>query len=111
MTSSNTEVRVGPSIILYTDGVPMPYVIPGKPEALQATKITDNSIELKWTKPEEGVIESYDVNYRSNGASELRPVTGTNITIDGLSPDTVYTFFVQAVSIAGVSVESQMLFK
>ena len=81
------------------------HIIPGCPGKPRSMKIGDSYVQLQWTKPVENVehVEYYVVFYCSldertrkwkkydNSASE-------DITVTGLTPDTRYSFKVQANS-------------
>lgn len=71
-------------------------IIPSKPGQPRAVKVTDNSIELKWSKPEQGAqtIVSYTVFYRStsdpaNNWSEII-TTYEKVTLLNLCEKTTY---------------------
>ncbi len=108
VTSSNRESSdAGPSIILYTNGVPMLLEPPGTP---QASKVTIDSITLSWTAPKHCPVSSYHVLYRLANESEYNIVTcrGTLTTchIKNLFHGEEYEFKVQATTISGFPIES-----
>ncbi|WP_371495764.1 glycosyl hydrolase family 18 protein [Kitasatospora sp. NBC_00374] len=73
-----------------------PPTAPGTPTA---TATGANSIALSWAAATDNVgVSAYDV-YR--GTSLARTVTGTSTSVDGLAPDTSYTFTVKARDAAG----------
>ncbi len=107
----------GPAIILYKDGSPEEYELPGKPVNLKATPIGYNSVKLEWDKPEVGAdaIVSYRVYYcidREDNPEIVREYTSTSTSqtscrINSLTSGTTYKFWVQGVcDIGALSVES-----
>lgn len=114
VTDSNEETGAsGPAVILYTDGSPEDYELPGKPGAPKASPVDTNSVNLVWTKSELGAdaIFSYKVWYRiSTSPSDSDEVmkscctltAETQFLVNDLLPGTEYEFQVQAVSDLGV---------
>ncbi len=112
VTSSNRESSgAGPSIILYTTGVPMLLEPPGTP---QASKVTIDSVTLSWTAPKHCPVSSYHVLYRSANESEYKIVTSlgtlTTCHIKNLFHGEEYKFKVQATTISGFPIESDTAF-
>jgi hypothetical protein len=86
---------------------------PGKPKA---SKITHNSFELEWTKPDQGAhnITAYEIFYRStsdppNQWTQLKTQNAdTKITVSNLLEKTIYKFKVQPKYEGGVvGIESE----
>ncbi|RLK60928.1 fibronectin type III domain-containing protein [Actinokineospora cianjurensis] len=72
---------------------------PSAPTNLSVTGTTQSSVSLEWTAAGDNVgVTGYDV-YR--GTTLAKSVTGTTATVDGLSPDTEYSFTVKARDAAG----------
>ncbi len=108
VTSSNRESSgADPSIIIYTNGVPMLLEPPGTP---QADKVTFDSVTLSWTAPKHCPVSSYYVFYRSVNESEYKIVTSlgtlTTLHIKGLFHGGKYEFKVQATTTFGFPIES-----
>ncbi|WBV59876.1 endonuclease [Chryseobacterium camelliae] len=75
---------------------------PTSPTNLAASNPTSNSISLSWTAATDNVgVAGYDI-YFSNGTF-YATVTGTTATVQGLTPSTIYTFYVIAKDAAGNS--------
>ena len=82
---------------------------PSKPGQPRAVKITDNSIDLEWSKPEQGAqnVSSYTVFYRSIATSESHPPAewskiGTpyeKVTLTNLSAETTYICYIKACAL------------
>ena len=112
VTDRNEETDAsGPAVILYDNGVPVDFQPPGKPGALMADNVTNDSVSLTWTKPAVGCDEvtSYKVLYRSSGDPHYKVITNTpetSIRVISLTPSTEYHFQIQAVSGPGLSAES-----
>ncbi|MFC7613150.1 fibronectin type III domain-containing protein [Actinokineospora soli] len=67
---------------------------PTKPTGLEVTAKTQSSITLGWLPSTDNVgVTGYDV---VSGGAVVKTVTGTEATIDGLTPDTAYTYTVVA---------------
>ncbi len=114
VTSSNRESSdTGPSIILYTTGVPMLLEPPGTPKA-DLDKVTFDSVTLSWTAPKHCPVSSYHVLYRSANESEYKIVTSlgssTECHIKNLFHGEAYEFKVQATTISGFPIESDTAF-
>ena len=90
--------------------------VPGKPGKPMASKVTHNSIQLKWPGPKSGieVVEYYSVIYhRMDDPSAKWQTTKTHdsqkeVTMSGLAAKAVYCFKVRAESEAGASSDSEM---
>ncbi|UFJ39134.1 fibronectin type III domain-containing protein [Brevibacillus humidisoli] len=71
---------------------------PTAPENVTVTGQTANSVSLRWDAATDNVgVAGYIVSYDSADVD----VSGTSTTITGLTPDTTYTFTVQAKDAAG----------
>ncbi|AQR76483.1 lytic polysaccharide monooxygenase [Paenibacillus larvae] len=74
--------------------------IPTKPQGLHATKVTSNSVELKWNPSQaQGGVTGYQVF--GNGKL-IKTVSGTTFTDTELKPNTEYKYSVKAVNSRGV---------
>jgi trimeric autotransporter adhesin len=72
---------------------------PSVPGSLAATNITHNSLDLSWSASTDNIgVTGYDVYM--NGSLKTTS-TGTNASIDGLSPVSSYSFYVMAKDAAG----------
>ncbi|NUT94322.1 MAG: hypothetical protein HOY78_20100, partial [Saccharothrix sp.] len=72
---------------------------PAKVTGLTAGETTQTSVPLSWTAATDNVgVVGYDV---VSGGSVVKSVTGTSTTVDGLTPDTAYSFTVVAKDAAG----------
>ncbi len=72
---------------------------PSAPSGLNATGVSNNTVDLAWTASTDNVgVTGYDV-YR-NG-TKLGSVAGTSTTVSGLSASTTYSFYVVAYDAAG----------
>ena len=84
---------------------------PGKPTT---TKKTHNSLQLKWSKPEHGatIVSSYVVHYRSMDDPSDQWSTQTSseecLVLAKLTPGSLYTIKVTAVSAVGSSPASEV---
>ncbi|CAM5603079.1 chitinase [Streptomyces narbonensis] len=78
-----------------------PVQLPATPAGLAAGSPTSTSVPLTWSAVSGAT--SYHV-YR--GATKVQTVTGTSVTVTGLTPSTAYTFQVSAVNSAGESAKS-----
>ena len=110
-TDSNEETGAsGPTVILYTDGFPKDYELPGKPETPEATPVDANSVNLVWMKSEVDTfaISSYKVWYclKTSTSEEMNSRSTLNaemkFLVKDLLPGTEYEFQVQAVSDLGI---------
>ncbi|SFH42885.1 Fibronectin type III domain-containing protein [Amycolatopsis regifaucium] len=72
---------------------------PSVPGGLAAADVSQSSVKLSWTASSDNVgVVGYDVY---NGANLVKTVTETSATVDGLTPDTEYSFTVVAKDAAG----------
>ncbi|WP_233594981.1 DUF6801 domain-containing protein [Amycolatopsis sp. WAC 04169] len=72
---------------------------PSVPAGLATADITQSSVALSWTASSDNVgVVGYDV---FNGGTLVKSVAGTSVTVDGLAPDTEYSFTVVAKDAAG----------
>ncbi|WP_236725122.1 fibronectin type III domain-containing protein [Amycolatopsis orientalis] len=72
---------------------------PGVPADLVAADVSQSSVKLSWKAASDNVgVVGYDVY---NGATLVKTVTETSATVDGLAPDTEYSFTVVAKDAAG----------
>ena len=110
VTDRNEETdKSGPAIIIYDNGVLVDLALPGKPGTPHVNRILHDSVDLTWTEPGNAdAVTYYKVLYRSSSSecSQLTTNAVARIDIDGLSPDTEYTFKVQANTKFGISVAS-----
>lgn len=110
MTSSTNEYHQhGPSIILYAAGVPSLLDVPGTP---QVTKTTFNSIMVTWSAPKYGDISSYKILYCVEGLTKFKSSeslgTSTTYCIKELKHGQKYQIKVQAITVSGFSIESDV---
>ena len=87
----------------------VPISQPGKPFA---TKVTHDSVTLKWEKPEQGAqnLKHYQVIYYSTDDSDnvaYRIAKAEEITLPNLVPKSTYIFKVKAKTVAGFFSESE----
>ena len=89
-------------LTLYTGGGdpdPDDDEAPTTPGNVRSTGATANSVTLAWDASVDNVgVTGYDV---LNGSAVATTVTGTTATVSGLTPDTAYSFSVQAKDAAG----------
>ncbi|MCE6996603.1 fibronectin type III domain-containing protein [Saccharothrix sp. S26] len=72
---------------------------PTAPGNLASTGVTPTSVSLEWSAAGDNVgVTGYEV---FNGTTSVATTTGTSATVDGLSPNTEYTFTVRARDAAG----------
>ena len=93
----------------------LPISEPGKPTA---TRVTHNSITLKWDKPKQGAetVERYTIFYQCSADDSVDSSWCTHNTpnaletaeLSGLVPQTKYVFKVRAESTAGSSQDSKI---
>ncbi|HET6183218.1 MAG TPA: fibronectin type III domain-containing protein [Acetobacteraceae bacterium] len=84
---------------------------PGPPQNLAASGATASSVQLSWSPPTSGgAATSYTVQFSGSGSGGwsifATGVTGTSITVTGLSPSTAYSFEVIATNAGGSSAPS-----
>ena len=79
---------------------------PTAPRSLKVVRVTHNTVTLSWMLPNmpNGIIRSYQVQYRIIGSSDGFTSIDTNdattmYTVTGLTSDTKYTFQVRASTI------------
>ena len=109
----DTGVRLESDI---SDPIQTKIMIPSKPGKPKASSVSYNSIQLEWTKPEEGAhnITSYVIFYRC--ASDppdqwILSKSGTSegkFTVSHLSENTIYSFRIQPEYEGGVGTESDV---
>jgi chitodextrinase len=80
-------------------------VIPTVPGGLSASNVTSSSVNLSWNASTAG--SGCTIQYRifQNG-TEVNSVSGTSVTVQGLSASTTYRFSVAAIDQAGTSAQS-----
>uniref|UniRef100_A0A8B9P752 Fibronectin type-III domain-containing protein n=1 Tax=Apteryx owenii TaxID=8824 RepID=A0A8B9P752_APTOW len=71
-----------------------------------------NSVSLSWQEPEHpnGIILDYEVKYyekEQETSYTILRAKGTNVTINGLKPDTTYVFQIRARTAAGYGTNSR----
>lgn len=72
---------------------------PTDPTNLAASNVTDTTVDLSWTASTDNVgVTGYDVY---QGSTNLGTVSGTTTQVTGLTPNTAYSFRVQARDAAG----------
>ncbi|XP_053408441.1 roundabout homolog 2-like isoform X2 [Mercenaria mercenaria] len=82
---------------------------PGAPEKPVVSDVTDTSVRLSWKLFRDtgaSPVDSYQVEYFGYGLSESWKIAGarytsTDITVDGLVPNTTYVFLVRAINSHG----------
>jgi hypothetical protein len=89
---------IGPGGGTGDPGDPQP---PAVPEGLTAGTVTASSVALHW----DAVDGATQYHVYRNG-TEAQTATGTSVTVDGLSPETSYTFAVTAANADGESAKS-----
>ena len=82
--------------------LPNLFAVPSEPRSLVVFSVTSISVTLQWMPPEtpKGVIMQYSILYNGTKINNF----GNNMlmdTIEGLSPDTVYTLQLRAHTGAG----------
>ena len=90
-------------------------VKPGKPDAPAIAKVTNTSVSLSWTPPEDdgdAEIFNYIVEYRAEGAKQWTRATKDHVselkyTVPGLKKTKVYEFRISAENRAGVGPASE----
>ena len=94
-----------------SEQIPTKIMVPGKPGKPKASKITDKSINLEWTKPEQGDhnITIYTILYSSTNdppdtwREQKTKEAKEGATVTGLSEKTTYLFKVRPESENGQS--------
>ena len=102
---------------VYTSNSPMPFVVPGPP---QATEVTFNSITLTWDAQRHGRVFSYKVLYRSTKETNCNFKTvdcdmdcamefddTLMVCINDLSHGVEYEFKIQATILDDIKIESE----
>ncbi|WP_033820504.1 glycoside hydrolase family 18 chitinase [Kitasatospora sp. MBT63] len=96
--AGNRSAAAGPVTVT----VPTPPVDnqpPTAPGTPSVTGTSSGSVSLSWAAATDNVgVTAYDVY---SGGAVAKTVTGTTATVDGLAPDTPYTFTVKARDAAG----------
>ena len=84
--------------------------IPSKPEHPKVVSVTHNSVSLEWAKPTQYAeyVTDYCVSYYSEEQQTKVNVEEKIVTINGLLPETMYLFRVQAQSETGFSETSEV---
>ena len=99
-----------------SDPIKTKMIIPSKPGRPQASKVTHDSVQLEWTKPEQGAhnITSYTVLYQSTTDppeklwSEHKAVTKEEVLLPKLVANTIYWFKIRPECIDGSGLESDI---
>ena len=92
---------------MYTRNSPMPFVVPGPP---QATEVTFDSVTLTWAAPRHGNVKSYKVLYHSTMDTNFKTVDRNSsryCVIKDLSHGVEYEFKIQATIFGGIKIESE----
>ncbi|XP_036379600.1 roundabout homolog 2-like isoform X2 [Megalops cyprinoides] len=83
--------------------------LPGPPSDLQVTDVTKNSVSLSWQPGPAGsspvssfVIEAFSQLVSNSWQTVADHVKGTQFTVTGLRPNTIYLFIVRAVNTQGL---------
>ncbi|XP_072554122.1 stonustoxin subunit alpha-like [Paramormyrops kingsleyae] len=105
----------GASIYLYKDGIKKSdhFEPPSKPERLNASDVTHDSVTIMLSQPQYGSSEitHYLVEYCANESDGWQfikvPKSNLECTVSGLLPHTDYRFRYKAVCLAGVSLTSE----
>ncbi|KAM9320620.1 ephrin type-A receptor 3 [Gastrophryne carolinensis] len=86
---------------------------PSPVTVIRKDRTARNSIALSWQEPEHpnGIILDYEVKYYEKQEQEtsytILRARGTNVTISGLKPDTIYIFQIRARTAAGYGTNSR----
>jgi hypothetical protein len=104
-TLYHDELRIGNANSSYDEIVPkggktpiLDTQAPSIPSNLKASKITQTTMALNWNASTDNVaVKEYEVEY--NGVTKI--VTGTTITLNGLTPNVNYSTKVRAKDAAG----------
>ena len=98
-----------------SDPIQTKMIIPSKPGKPKASNVTHDSIQLEWTKPEQGAhnISSYTIFYRSisdppDSWCEYKAVTNEEVLLPQLSENVMYYFKIRPECKAGVGLESDI---
>ena len=93
---------------MYTSNSPMPFVVPGPP---QATEVTFDSVTLTWAAPRHVHVKSYKVLYHSTIDTNFKTIDCYGImayhVIKDLSHGVEYEFKIQATIFGGIKIESE----
>jgi fibronectin type 3 domain-containing protein len=113
VTGSNTAGS-GPVSATVTVSTAVTLSVPGQVQNLSATAATTSGISLSWSPPASGgTPNSYSVQYAVAGTSTWSTfgtgVTGTAVSVTGLSAGSTYTFKVIAMNAAGSGAPSAAL--
>jgi PQQ-dependent dehydrogenase (s-GDH family) len=85
----------------FTTLAPPDLEAPSAPSGLASSNLTSNSVTLAWTTSTDNVaVTGYDV-YRNGTKINTSAVTTTTYNVTGLTPSTVYSFYVIAFDAAG----------
>ena len=81
------------------------FIVPSEPQSLEIISITSSSVTLQWMPPvtPNGIITQYSIQFNATvinnfGNNMLNMLMGT---VEGLSPDTVYTLQLTAYTSVG----------
>ena len=84
-----------------TTSAPPDLEAPSAPSGLASSNLTSTSVTLTWTGSTDNVgVSGYDV-YRNGIKINTSAVTTTTYNVSGLTPSTVYSFYVKAFDAAG----------
>ncbi|XP_038622188.1 ephrin type-A receptor 3 isoform X2 [Tachyglossus aculeatus] len=85
---------------------------PSPVAVIRKERTSRNSVSLSWQEPEHpnGIILDYEVKYyekEQETSYTILRARGTNVTISGLKPDTIYVFQIRARTAAGYGTNSR----
>ncbi len=111
ITNKNDDIDCSShSIVLYTDGDPVEFDPPQKPQSPQFRNIRHDGVEVFWELLQNvsTIVHSYNVYYSTNADKNFQKLSTNDrdeksVDIPNLLPDTKYFFKIEAVSDCGVS--------
>ena len=84
------------------------FIAPSEPQSLQVVSVNSSSVTFQWRPPEilNGTIRQYSIQFDETVIN----ITGNMLmgTVDGLSPETVYTLRLRAYTGAGAGPPSSI---
>jgi len=103
------------TVLINAVGIPENFFPPSQPGVPTPTKVTNDSIQLTWSRPKSGAesVQWYTISYSKETDSTKQLIKKTNgsentIMITHLAPKTKYHFKVQAQYNVGKSPESEV---